>query len=49
MFFHNLAFAAPTTQVDYKNPQLFGKLTTDAGVVIAGGQPLIVLTTLLKW
>ena len=27
--FHNYGFSAPSTQVDFKNPQLFGKITGD--------------------
>jgi len=35
------SFSAPTTTVDFKNPQTFGKLTADGTTAEWGGQPLM--------
>jgi hypothetical protein len=39
--FHNYGFANPTTQVDFLNPQLFGKITSDQTTASFDGEPLM--------
>ena len=47
--FHNWGFNAPSNQVDFKNPQLFGKITGDQTTASFGGQPLMNLMLRLSW
>ena len=47
--FHNFAFNAPTNSVDFKNPQLFGKITGDVATANIQGEPLMNLTVQLRW
>jgi carboxypeptidase family protein/TonB-dependent receptor-like protein len=47
--FHNWGFNAPTNQVDFKNPQLFGKITGDQTTASFGGEPLMNLMLRLSW
>ncbi len=47
--FHNYGFGPPTTTVDFKNPNLFGKLTTEGTTVFPAGQPLMMITAGLNW
>lgn len=47
--FHNYSFANPTTGLDFKNPQLFGKITSDPTTFDYFGQPLMDLTFKLSW
>ncbi len=47
--FHNFAFNAPTTQLDFKNPQLFGKITGDVATANLQGEPLMNLMLRLMW
>jgi len=39
--FHNYGFNAPSSQLDLKNPQLFGKITGDQTTASFDGQPLM--------
>jgi hypothetical protein len=47
--FHNYGFNAPSSQYDYKNPQLFGKITGDQTTASFVGQPLMNLTLRLSF
>jgi hypothetical protein len=47
--FHNWGFNSPTNQVDFKNPQLFGKITGDQTTASFAGQPLMNLMLRLSW
>jgi hypothetical protein len=47
--FHNWGFNAPSNQVDFKNPQLFGKITGDQTTASFAGQPLMNLMLKLSW
>jgi hypothetical protein len=47
--FHNYGFSAPTTQLDFKNPNLFGKITSDVATANINGEPLMNLTLKLSW
>jgi hypothetical protein len=47
--FHNWGFNAPSNQVDFKNPQLFGKITGDQTTASFGGEPLMNLMLRLSW
>jgi hypothetical protein len=47
--FHNWGFNNPTNQVDFKNPQLFGKITGDQTTASFAGQPLMNLMLRLSW
>ena len=47
--FHNYAFSPPTTQVDFRNPQLFGKLISDVATANIQGEPLMNLQLRLSW
>lgn len=47
--FHNYGFAAPTNQVDFKNPRLFGKITSDVATANLNGEPLMNLMVRLSW
>jgi hypothetical protein len=47
--FHNYGFNNPTNQVDFKNPQLFGKITGDQTTASFNGQPLMNLMLRLSW
>jgi hypothetical protein len=47
--FHNWGFNNPTNQVDFKNPQLFGKITADQTTASFAGQPLMNLMLKLSW
>ena len=47
--FHNWGFNNPTNQVDFKNPQLFGKITSDQTTASFGGEPLMNLMLRLSW
>ena len=47
--FHNWGFNNPSNQVDFKNPQLFGKITADQTTASFGGQPLMNLMLKLSW
>jgi hypothetical protein len=47
--FHNYAFSPPSTQVDFRNPQLFGKITSDVATANIQGEPLMNLQLRLSW
>jgi hypothetical protein len=47
--FHNWGFNQPSNQVDFKNPQLFGKITGDQTTASFAGQPLMNLMLRLSW
>lgn len=47
--FHNYAFNPPSNSVDFKNPQLFGKYTSDQATASIQGEPLMNLTLRLSW
>ena len=47
--FHNWGFNNPTNQVDFKNPQLFGKITADQTTASFAGEPLMNLMLRLSW
>ena len=47
--FHNWGFSNPTTTVDFKNPQLFGKITGDQTTASFAGEPLMNLTLKFTW
>lgn len=47
--FHNYAFNAPSNSVDFKNPQLFGKITGDVATASIQGEPLMNLSLKLSW
>ena len=47
--FHNYGFNAPSNTVDFKNPQLFGKITGDQTTASFAGQPLMNLMLRLSW
>jgi hypothetical protein len=42
-------FTGPTTAVDFRNPQTFGKLTDDPRTASLGGQPLMNITVLVQF
>jgi hypothetical protein len=47
--FHNFALGNPSSQIDFKNPQLFGKITSDPTTFDFFGQPLMDLIIKLSW
>ncbi len=47
--FHNYGFSNPSTQVDFKNPQLFGKITGDQTTASFDGEPLMNFVLKLSW
>ena len=47
--FHNFGFSAPVNTVDFKNPQLFGKITSDVATASLTGEPLMNLMLRLTW
>jgi hypothetical protein len=47
--FHNFGFSAPVATVDFKNPQLFGKITSDVATASLNGEPLMNLMLRLSW
>jgi hypothetical protein len=47
--FHNWGFNNPTNTVDFRNPQLFGKITGDQTTASFAGQPLMNLMLRLSW
>lgn len=47
--FHNWGFSNPSTQVDFKNPQLFGKISGDQTTASFDGEPLMNLTLKFSW
>ena len=47
--FHNWGFNTPSNQVDFKNPQLFGKITGDQTTASFAGEPLMNLMLRLSW
>jgi hypothetical protein len=47
--FHNFGFAAPNSTVDFKNPQLFGKITSDTTTASLNGEPLMNIMLRLSW
>jgi hypothetical protein len=47
--FHNWGFNSPSNTVDFKNPQLFGKITGDQTTASFAGQPLMNLMLRLSW
>lgn len=47
--FHNYGFSAPSSQLDFKNPQLFGKITSDVATASLNGEPLMDLMLRLSW
>jgi hypothetical protein len=47
--FHNFGFSAPNATVDFKNPQLFGKITSDVATASLTGEPLMNLMLRLSW
>ena len=47
--FHNYGFSPPTNQVDFKNPRLFGKITSDVATANLNGEPLMNLMLRLSW
>jgi len=42
-------FTGPTTNVDFRNPRTFGKLTDDPRTASLGGQPLMNLTLMIQF
>lgn len=42
-------FTGPTSTVDFRNPQTFGKLTDDPRTASLGGQPLMNLTLMIQF
>ena len=47
--FHQYAFAAPSSTLDFKNPQLFGKVTGETATANIQGEPLMNLMLKLSW
>ena len=47
--FHNFGFSAPSATVDFKNPQLFGKITSDVATASLTGEPLMNIMLRLSW
>jgi len=47
--FKTFNFTGPTTTVDFRNPQTFGKLTDDPRTASLGGQPLMNFTLMLQF
>ena len=47
--FKTFNFDTPSTVVDLKNPQTFGKVSGDPRTASWGGQPLMNLTLALRW
>jgi len=47
--FHNYAWNPPTTTVDFRNPNTFGKISADQRTSSIGGQPLMNLKLQLSW
>ncbi|MFN7923935.1 MAG: TonB-dependent receptor [Bryobacteraceae bacterium] len=47
--FKTYNFTGPTTTVDFRNPQTFGKLTDDPRTASLGGQPLMNLTLMFQF
>jgi hypothetical protein len=47
--FHDWGFNNPSNQVDFRNPQLFGKITGDQTTASFSGQPLMNLMLRLTW
>jgi len=47
--FHNWGFNNPSNQLDFKNPQLFGKITADQTTASFAGEPLMNLMLKLSW
>jgi hypothetical protein len=47
--FHNFGFSAPYATVDFKNPQLFGKITSDVATASLNGEPLMNIMLRLSW
>ena len=47
--FHNYAFAAPNTTLDFKNPQFFGKITGETATANIQGEPLMNLMLRLSF
>jgi hypothetical protein len=47
--FHNFGFSAPASSVDFKNPQLFGKITSDVATASLNGEPLMNIMLRLSW
>jgi hypothetical protein len=47
--FHNYGFSPPTNVVDFKNPRLFGKITSDVATANLNGEPLMNLMVRLSW
>jgi hypothetical protein len=47
--FHNYAFSAPSNTLDFKNPNLFGKITSDVATANLNGEPLMNLMLKLSW
>jgi hypothetical protein len=45
----NYNFTGPSTGVDFRNPQLFGKLGDDPRTASLGGQPLMNLTLMIQF
>jgi hypothetical protein len=47
--FHNYGFSAPSNSVDFRNPNLFGKITSDVATASLNGEPLMDLQLRLSW
>ena len=47
--FHNYAWSNPSTTVDLRNPNTFGKITADQRTSSVGGQPLMNLKIQLSF
>ena len=47
--FKTYNFTGPTTTVDFRNPQTFGKLTDDPRTASLGGQPLMNFTLMVQF
>jgi hypothetical protein len=47
--FHNYGFSAPSNNLDFKNPNLFGKITSDVATASLNGEPLMNLMLRLSW
>jgi hypothetical protein len=44
-----IGFSAPTNSVDFKNPNLFGKITSDVTTASLNGEPSMNLMLRLSW
>ena len=47
--FHNFGFGNPSTALDFRNPNLFGKISSDATTTFLVGRPLMMATMQVSW